>query len=582
MRASSLSNRKVIDLLNSCFVPVYVDGTYLQANPDTHAEELAAYRGLFAGLHRANEQRRESGQSPLSTGTVHAYVFSASGQAIDSRHVAHAGPASVIEMLQGAAKTLKVTSLDEPIIAPSSQSPRPDCADDALVLHLSARYLVPRASSEARHNIEGELVPLDANLGGERSGQWSALPSEDWYVLEKADWMRLLPKVGVAVGDSWQVDDKLTQALLTRFYPTTELNDLSKNRLDERFLKLTATAIDGERVRARIDGRLKMKHPFYPGRDDDNFVSATIIGLIEFDLAVPKIHSLQLVTDGATYGSGNHPQPFGVAVELVSAEAADEFGVLNVETRQRVKANGPADEFRVVKETQQWDAVKTAIIVIDMWDAHHCISAARRVEEMAPHVNRTITAAREQGALIIHAPSDCMEYYKDAPERRRAMEAPLAESPVKFQWHHFNPEHEGPLAERLEHGGCSCDTREPCGPTRIVWKKQHDAIKIHPDDVVTADGQEVFNLLEQRGIENVVILGVHTNRCVLGRPFGIRQMVYLKKNVVLCRDLTDSYHRDPGHHFEGLDTIIEHVETYWCPTITSESITGQPPFRFEH
>jgi hypothetical protein len=44
--------------------------------------------------------------------------------------------------------------------------------------------------------------------------------------------------------------------------------------------------------------------------------------------------------------------------------------------------------------------------------------------------------------------------------------------------------------------------------------------------------------------------------------------------------LTDSYHRDPGRHFEGLDLIIEHIEKYWCPTITSESITGKPPFRF--
>ena len=66
----------------------------------------------------------------------------------------------------------------------------------------------------------------------------------------------------------------------------------------------------------------------------------------------------------------------------------------------------------------------------------------------------------------------------------------------------------------------------------------------------------------------------------LGRPFGIRQMVYVGKNVVLCRDLTDSHHRDPVKHFQGLDKIIAHVERYWCPTITSDSITGQKPFVF--
>jgi hypothetical protein len=30
-------------------------------------------------------------------------------------------------------------------------------------------------------------------------------------------------------------------------------------------------------------------------------------------------------------------------------------------------------------------------------------------------------------------------------------------------------------------------------------------------------------LLEGRGIQDVVIMGVHANRCVLGRPYGIRQ-----------------------------------------------------------
>ena len=50
MRASSLSNKKVIELLNAHFVPVYVDGTYLQANSDTKADELAAYREVFAEL----------------------------------------------------------------------------------------------------------------------------------------------------------------------------------------------------------------------------------------------------------------------------------------------------------------------------------------------------------------------------------------------------------------------------------------------------------------------------------------------------------------------------------------------------
>jgi len=252
-----------------------------------------------------------------------------------------------------------------------------------------------------------------------------------------------------------------------------------------------------------------------------------------------------------------------------------------VKTRERAKVDGSQDEFRVVENDVVWNPKKTAIVVVDMWDDHHCTSAAQRVVEMAPYMNRVLIAAREKGVLIIHSPSDCMDFYKGTVQRRRAQEAPLAETPVKFQWNYFNPEKEGPLAPKLEEGGCSCDTSEVCGPDVRAWHRQNPAIEIGEPDAISDKGQEVYNLLEERGIDDVIVMGVHTNRCVLGRPFGIRQMVYLGKNVVLCRDLTDSYHRDPGSHFEGLDLIINHVEKYWCPTITSESITGEPPFRFE-
>ena len=46
--------------------------------------------------------------------------------------------------------------------------------------------------------------------------------------------------------------------------------------------------------------------------------------------------------------------------------------------------------------------------------------------------------------------------------------------------------------------------------------------------------------MRQRGIKNVIVMGVHTNMCVLGRPFSIRQMVYQGQNVVLVRDMTDT------------------------------------------
>jgi hypothetical protein len=123
--------------------------------------------------------------------------------------------------------------------------------------------------------------------------------------------------------------------------------------------------------------------------------------------------------------------------------------------------------------------------------------------------------------------------------------------------------------------------RNPKAP----WKSQHAGIKIRDEDVISDSGVEIWNVLEARGIKNVILLGVHTNMCVLGRPFGLRQMAKNGKNVVLMRDMTDTMYNPKASpyvsHFKGTDLIVEHIEKYVCPTITSDQIIGGTPFRFK-
>jgi hypothetical protein len=73
--------------------------------------------------------------------------------------------------------------------------------------------------------------------------------------------------------------------------------------------------------------------------------------------------------------------------------------------------------------------------------------------------------------------------------------------------------------------------------------------------------------------------------CVLGRPFGIRQLIAQDLQVVLLRDLTDTMYnpalRPMVPHFEGTRLMIEHVEKHWCPTTTSAAILGGEPFHFK-
>jgi len=243
-----------------------------------------------------------------------------------------------------------------------------------------------------------------------------------------------------------------------------------------------------------------------------------------------------------------------------------------------------------VKKTV-WEPERTALIICDMWDDHWCKSAARRVEEMAPSLNETVNVARKQGVFIIHAPSSVVDFYEDSPHRKLALAAPFAKAPIKLStsprwgtaWCWTDGKIEGVLPIDDSDMGCSCKGKK-C-EIREAWSRQHKLIHMVPGDAITDNGQETFNLLAERKIDNVILCGVHLNMCVLGRPFGIRQMVKIGMNVALMRDMTDTMYnpeRPPGvDHFSGNDLMIEHVEKFWCPSFTSSDITGQTPFVFQ-
>ena len=275
-----------------------------------------------------------------------------------------------------------------------------------------------------------------------------------------------------------------------------------------------------------------------------------------------------------------------------TAEPA-ETNVFPVILQKRIE--GSAGQSRPVKEAVYWKPEQTAIIVCDMWDDHTCKQAARRVAEMAPAMNETLKAARKKGVFIIHAPSGRMNFYEDTPQRQRAIDAPFVEAPLDFKWKYWNEEKEGTPLPFVRAGGCGCKVNckgwEPDETglrhwkgEKIPWTRQIKTIEIADADAISDNGQEVYNLLETRGIKNVVLMGVHTNLCVCGRPFGLRQMVYQGKNAVLCRDLTDSLFQQndpPISHYRGTELVVEHIEKKICPTTTSTTFTGKPAFHFD-
>lgn len=283
-----------------------------------------------------------------------------------------------------------------------------------------------------------------------------------------------------------------------------------------------------------------------------------------------------------------------VVVSVATACPAGEVA-FKLMLRSRVEKDG---RYAVATKEEAWPAAKTAVIVCDMWDAHHCLNAVRREEEMVSRMNEFLTKAREHGALIIHAPSSCMEPYKDHPARKRAQSAPTAKNLPKNigEWCNKIPseekgvypidqsdggEDDDPAEHAAWHAKLAAMGRNPKAP----WKSEHPGLTIKDEDAISDSGVEIWNLLESRGIDHVLLCGVHANMCVLGRPFGLRQMAKNGKHVALVRDLTDTMYNPkmPPHvsHFEGTRLIVEHIEKFVAPSITSDQIAGGSEFHFK-
>lgn len=252
-------------------------------------------------------------------------------------------------------------------------------------------------------------------------------------------------------------------------------------------------------------------------------------------------------------------------------------GTLSVRARRRSDQPVGGAKVRLSERVLRWEVAQTAIIICDMWNTHTCSLSAQRVATMAPLMNQVISAARSAGVMIIHAPSDTMNFYEGTPGRQRMQRAPRAPSPVPILASCPRDQAESqtfPIDDT--EGGCD-DPILKKWTGAYPWTRQHPAIDIVGFDGVSDNGQEIYNFCKQEGITNIALMGVHTNICILNRSFGIRQMTQLGFQVVLVRDLTDAMY-DPRKrpfvsHARGVELVIEHIEARWCPSILSDDLT---------
>ena len=265
-------------------------------------------------------------------------------------------------------------------------------------------------------------------------------------------------------------------------------------------------------------------------------------------------------------------------IALAAVAAAQCEAVASVKlTLQRRTADDKHD-VRIVTREESVEPARAAVVVVDMWNQHWCKTLSARTAALVGRMNRALAAARKLGMPVVFMPSDTMATYTAHPARKAA--AALAKSsppnPAKFD----PPKPIG--------GGCCCGPKRPCKSGR-AWTAQHPQLKILDGDFLTDSAGELYNLCAARRITHLFYLGVHTNMCVLYRPFGMVNMTRLGLKCVLVRDLTDAATaNDPNKGLtpdSGTAAVVAHIERHVAPTVDSFQLlraagtATQPPLK---
>ena len=256
---------------------------------------------------------------------------------------------------------------------------------------------------------------------------------------------------------------------------------------------------------------------------------------------------------------------FSCLILTCATSMAADAPTLRLNLRTRVEAFKGSSDWQEVHITHNLPVAHTAILICDMWDKHWCSGASRRVDALAARMNPVIEKARAAGIQIIHAPSETMDFYKDAPQRLRIIALPKVNPPPNLALS------DPPLPIDDSDGGC--DT-----PDKFykAWTRENATLSVAPEDVISDNGPEIYSLLRSRGIDHLLVMGVHTNMCVLNRTFAIKQMARWGERSILVRDLTDSMYNPKDRpfvaHEQGTELVIEHIEKYWAPTVLSSEL----------
>jgi nicotinamidase-related amidase len=192
-------------------------------------------------------------------------------------------------------------------------------------------------------------------------------------------------------------------------------------------------------------------------------------------------------------------------------------------------------------------------------------------------MNPALEAARKLGIQVVFAPSDVLDFYRDAPQRKAMQAVPSSPEPKTVA---FNPPPPpGPTDI------CECGPQRPC-QAQAVWTRQHPDLKIAQQDLIgdCNNGRELMNLCAKRGIDTLLYMGVASNMCLLDRSMGVRNMKSHGFRTIVVADMVEAFTSNgldaqgkPNPAFTpaaGTARVQRYYEQYVCPTIESRQLSA--------
>jgi RNA polymerase sigma-70 factor (ECF subfamily) len=280
VRARALSDPRVIELLNSCFVPTYISNADYGDLGGASPEEKKLAMRIWAAAEQAK----------LPWGMDCIYLLEpADGRVRDTLPLSKASPDATWQWL----KANRRTPPGAPVVKPSRQSVPPSAPPGALVLHLTARYLDAEGRVETRR--------LD----------FHEVPGEDWIVLSPEEARQFAPRPG----ESRALGAELAERLLTCAHPSdisVDIDPDGRNRI--AVAEVTVTRVSRSFV--RVEGRLEMRRTFAQlTPSSERTVTALLKGYVELEAGGSRIRSLRMATLSAVCGE----HKYGVAIRSLGS-----------------------------------------------------------------------------------------------------------------------------------------------------------------------------------------------------------------------------------------------------------------------